>query len=161
MQSRTIVVSFLFILFLLPATQAIAGGETASKDAFEFSPTRATLHLQLVYGDLAIGETLGFGASLENRSDARPTPHDPWFAFDKVQHFSFSFFITVGSQYALVNKLNMRERPALPISMLTSGSVGLAKELYDRYYGPRRFFSQRDMVANAAGILLAAGFILL
>jgi len=88
-------------------------------------------------------------------------PRDSWFGWDKVQHATFSFLFTVGSQYALVNKAGMGERDALPVSMGISGAIGLAKELNDRYRGPTRYFSKRDLVADAAGILVAAGFILL
>lgn len=119
------------------------------------------LRVLLVYGDLAGGETVTNGASLDRPHAEDPPPADPWFSYDKAQHFSFSLLITVGSQYAYVNKLSRSERGALPISMVTSASVGLAKELYDWQYGSRRYFSQRDMVANVAGILVAAGFILL
>ncbi len=159
MRLKTIAGKLLLILLLTTPGLVVAG---AVDDPAPTPTSRSALHLQLVYGDLAGVETSGFGFSFDvPQTDNRPSPHDPWLAFDKVQHFSFSLLITVGSQYALVNKLNMREHPALPISMLTSASVGLAKELYDLHYGPHRYFSQRDLVANAAGILVAAGFILL
>ena len=86
---------------------------------------------------------------------------DPWLAFDKAQHLTFSFLWTLGTQYVVVNKGHLSERQALPISITTSAAVGLAKELYDRYYGPTRYFSRRDAVADAVGILLATGIILI
>jgi len=86
---------------------------------------------------------------------------DPWFSFDKVQHFTFSFLFTVGWQYGFENKLDWSRNDALPASIGATLAIGLAKELYDWRLGPRRFFSYRDMVANSAGILLATGFILL
>lgn len=39
---------------------------------------------------------------------------DKWLAFDKVQHFTFSFLWTLSSQYILVNNMNMYEQDALP-----------------------------------------------
>jgi hypothetical protein len=88
-------------------------------------------------------------------------PVDPWLAFDKVQHVTFSFLFTLGSQYALVNKADLSERNALPLSIGISASVGLAKELYDWQLGPRRYFSPRDMIGNAVGIVFAVGVIAL
>ncbi len=83
---------------------------------------------------------------------------DPWLAFDKAQHAAFSFFWTLGSQYALVNKLDFSERGALPLSVGMSAAVGLAKEYYD-WRVRTGYFSRRDLVADAAGILLAVGLI--
>jgi putative lipoprotein len=100
-------------------------------------------------------ETVRRGSSFNMPDD------DPWLAFDKLQHFTFSFLITVGCQYGLVNKLSVSERRALPVSMITSATVGATKEYYDWRYGRTRTFSKRDMIANTAGILVAAGFILL
>lgn len=85
---------------------------------------------------------------------------DPWLAQDKAQHVVFSFLITLGAQYTLVNKLGARERTALPLSAATSLSFGVAKELYDAR-SPRGVASRRDLVADAVGILLATGLILL
>ena len=80
---------------------------------------------------------------------------DNWFAIDKLQHFSYSCLISLGCQYVLVNKQNNTEEESLPISSALSFSAGLMKELDDN----RRengFFSWKDMVANAAGIAVAA-----
>lgn len=88
-------------------------------------------------------------------------PHDPWLAFDKVQHFTFSFLWVLGSQYTFVNKGNWSEQQALPLSIGSSAAVGVAKELYDWRVKPSRYFSRRDLAADGLGILLAVGFILL
>ena len=80
---------------------------------------------------------------------------DKWFAIDKLQHFSYSCLVSLGCQYVLVNKQNNTEEESLPISSALSFSAGLMKELDDN----RRengFFSWKDMVANAAGIAVAA-----
>lgn len=157
MARGTTLASVALILLLIPPSLTASPADPGRP---ALSP--AEMRILLVYGDLVGGETVTKSASLhapyaENRS----RPVDPWFSYDKVQHFSFSLLITVGSQYAFVNKLSWSERSALPASMVTSASVGLAKEIYDWQYGPRRYFSQRDMIANFAGILVAAGFILL
>ncbi len=86
---------------------------------------------------------------------------DRWLGFDKVQHVTFSFLWTLGTQYVAVNKGRFSEAQALPLSIGTSAALGLSKELYDRHIGPHRTFSYRDLVADGVGILLAAGIILL
>ena len=124
-------------------------------------PERSRLHLELRYPNVTFLETVAPAGSFEPLLLQRERVHDPWLAYDKALHFGVSFLITVSGQYALVNKLSMTERGALPVSSGIALSVGLGKELYDWYYGPRRFFSTRDMVANFAGVLMAGGFILL
>jgi len=79
---------------------------------------------------------------------------DKWLAFDKVQHFTFSFLWTLSSQYVLLNNMNMYEQDALRYSVVSSLSAGIMKETYDMKQ-PNGYFSNKDMVANALGILLA------
>ncbi|MDX1547980.1 MAG: hypothetical protein R3247_13375 [Rhodothermales bacterium] len=88
-------------------------------------------------------------------------PEDRWWARDKLQHVTFSFLWTVGSQYTLVEKIGVGERRALPLAMGSAAAVGLAKEVYDARTPPHRHFSRRDLAADALGIALAAGLILL
>ena len=85
---------------------------------------------------------------------------DKWIAIDKVQHFSYSCLISLGVQYVLVNKLEMNEDSAMPLSMAMSFSLGIIKELRDKK-GRDGFFSRRDLVANGFGILTAGVIILL
>ncbi|MEM1093362.1 MAG: hypothetical protein AAGJ10_02075 [Bacteroidota bacterium] len=75
-----------------------------------------------------------------------------------MQHLAFSFLLTLGSQYVLVNKGARSEMQALPLSVSGTAAVGLAKELYDRHK-PRGRFSTRDLIADGLGILLAVGLI--
>ena len=79
---------------------------------------------------------------------------DKWFAIDKLQHFSYSCLISLGCQYMLVNKKDISESDALPISIALSFSAGLSKELNDRR-GKNGFFSVKDMIANCAGLFVA------
>ncbi len=79
---------------------------------------------------------------------------DEWFAIDKVQHFMYSAFVSLGTQYVLVNKIQMDEQGALPLSSLLSVSAGLLKEVHDNSI-KNGFFSKKDMVANSFGILFA------
>lgn len=90
----------------------------------------------------------------------RPPLHDPWLARDKAQHLAFSLLWTLATQYVLVSKGGLGERAALPLSAGTAATVGLAKELYDRYHGPTRYFSRRDLVADGVGIGLGTLVIL-
>ncbi len=89
------------------------------------------------------------------------TRTDPWLAYDKVQHVTFSFLWTLGSQYTLEQKVGWQRGQALPVAVGATMVVGMAKELYDWKVGPSRRFSYRDLVADGLGIVLAVGFILL
>ena len=79
---------------------------------------------------------------------------DEWFAVDKAQHFMYSAFVSFGTQYVLVNKIQMNESEALPVSSLLSFSAGLLKEIHDNK-SKNGFFSKKDMVANSFGIVFA------
>lgn len=91
---------------------------------------------------------------------AGPPPRDRWIARDKARHVVFSGLWTVSSQYVLVNKADWAERDALPLSIASSVTVGLAKELYDGSR-PTGIISGKDLVADAVGISVAVGLILL
>lgn len=86
---------------------------------------------------------------------------DRWLAPDKAKHVGASLLVTLSSQYAFVNKGGWSEHDALPLSVGTGALAGLSKEFYDRHVGPTRHFCLRDLAADAVGILLAVGFILL
>lgn len=90
-----------------------------------------------------------------------PQTEDRWIAFDKVQHLTFSFLWTLGTQYIVVNKGRISEQHALPLSISSSAVAGVSKEVYDLRIGPTQYFSTKDLVADALGILLATGVILL
>ncbi len=99
-------------------------------------------------------------ASLPSSFDGQQ--EDRWWAYDKALHVSASFLITLSGQYALTSKAGWSEGDALPLSMGVSGAAGLAKELYDwQFDASSGHFCRRDLVADALGIALAAGFILL
>ena len=101
--------------------------------------------------------------SADKGSEQKTVEHavkDKWIAIDKVQHFSYSCLISLGVQYVLVNKLEMNEDSAMPLSMAVSFSLGIIKELRDKK-GKDGFFSKKDVVANGFGILTAGVIILL
>ena len=85
---------------------------------------------------------------------------DKWIAIDKVQHFSYSCFISLGIQYVLVNKMEMDETAALPVSLGISFTAGITKEIQDSK-SKNGFFSRKDLMANGLGIILSAIIILL
>ena len=74
---------------------------------------------------------------------------DKWIAIDKLQHFGYSIFVSLGCQYILVNKLERKESEAILISSLASFGAGLAKEIQDK---KSSYFSKKDMIANFLGI---------
>lgn len=85
---------------------------------------------------------------------------DKWIAYDKLQHLTFSFLSTLSSQYILVEKFHWRHRyKPLGVSVGVTAALGLGKELYDHKHSG--ISSSRDLVADAMGILLASGLILL
>ena len=83
---------------------------------------------------------------------------DKWFAVDKAQHFTYCCLISLGCQYVLVNKSKNTESESLPVSTALSFVAGLSKELNDSR-GKNGFFSVKDMIANCAGLLVAAAII--
>ena len=95
-----------------------------------------------------------FGKINENKKNKNiSSQNDKWIAIDKLQHFSYSCFLSFGTQYILVNKLDLIEGKAVPISSLLSLSAGILKEINDKRGGS--YFSYKDMVANGIGILTA------
>lgn len=91
----------------------------------------------------------------------RPASADRWWALDKAKHLTFSFLWTLSTQYVLTDKVGWSDRAALPAAAGSGAVVGLSKELFDWRVGPTDRFSTRDLVADAAGILLAASVIAL
>ncbi|WP_022836446.1 hypothetical protein [Salisaeta longa] len=113
----------------------------------------------------AMGQRSGAPARATPRGlSVRPalTPAaDRWWARDKAKHVAFSTLWTLSTQYVLVQKAHWTRGDALPLSVGTAGAVGVAKEVYDWRWGTTRHFSRRDLVADAVGIALGVGIILL
>ena len=84
---------------------------------------------------------------------ARST-EEAWIARDKARHVVFSGLWTLSTQYMLVNKADWSDRDALPLSITSGATVGLAKELYDASR-PEGTVSGKDLVADGVGIALA------
>ena len=78
----------------------------------------------------------------------RDDPADRWFGPDKAKHFVVSAVIqSVGHSVLRANGFEYRE--AAWTAGVATLSVGVGKELWDRYRG--RAFSWRDLSADAAG----------
>ena len=84
---------------------------------------------------------------------------DPWLAYDKVLHFGISCSLVLSTQYVLENKLDMNRETALPASVAVSAVNGIIKEYWDKRNCS--FFSKRDLLADAAGILVGILIIVL
>ena len=78
---------------------------------------------------------------------------DSWTSFDKLQHFTFSFLWVLSTQYILVDKFEIKENDAIPLSITSSALIGISKEIYDARSG--RYISKKDLIANTIGILAA------
>ena len=141
------------LLLALGTTAPLQAQSTSS------SPAPNRLRAALLYGSSASPTTSSYEQALFPYQQDAPPPDDAWFAMDKLKHFTFSFLWTVGTQYALEDKFMLSEKQALPFSVGSSVAVGATKEFYDLHYGPTQYFSRRDLVVDAAGILTAAAFI--
>ncbi len=86
---------------------------------------------------------------------------DPWLGRDKVLHAGFSFLTTLSAQYVLQTKFDASRDEALPVSAGLVLSLGLVKEIADSRRPVQPLFSTRDLAADAAGVALAVGIILL
>jgi len=93
-------------------------------------------------------------AALSSTPDSlQTTPRlDPWLAYDKVLHFGISCSLVLSTQYVLENTLNVDRETALPAGVTVSAANGVVKEYWDKKTGS--FFSKRDLIADAAGILV-------
>ncbi len=78
---------------------------------------------------------------------------DPWFGRDKLYHFVGSAVIQ-GAGHALGRSVGLDYREAAWTAAGITLTAGVAKELYDRADG--RFFSWRDLTADAAGAAAGA-----
>ncbi len=86
---------------------------------------------------------------------------DPWIGRDKFLHASASFLLTLSAQYVLTSKLDTDENTAVPIAAGAAFSLGLTKEFADSQRPVHPLFSVRDLTADAVGVALAVGLILL
>jgi uncharacterized protein YfiM (DUF2279 family) len=132
---------------LLGPSSAVADDRKANPGQTADSLSAAAIAFQLRYGS---GPT----------SSVDTPPRDRWLARDKATHVVVSGLWTLSTQYVLVNKVGWSEPDALPASIASGAAVGLAKEFYDASH-PEGSVSGKDLVADAVGIGLAVGVIML
>lgn len=89
------------------------------------------------------------------------TPADEWFAGDKAMHVGISFLMTLSAQYVYENNIGLERNEAIPLSIASSLSAGIAKEVMDSNRDVDPHFSAKDLVADLLGTLLAVGLIVL
>jgi putative lipoprotein len=87
---------------------------------------------------------------------ARAQARDPWFGRDKALHYGASFTLALGG-YALGAQLSAREPPRLLAGSLLSLSLGVAKEVADRYTGGHPSWRDLgwDVLGTASGLTVA------
>ena len=90
-------------------------------------------------------------SSTPDSSQTTPN-YDPWLAYDKVLHFGISCSLVLSTQYILEYTLDIDRETALPAGVAVSAANGVIKEYWDKKMGS--FFSKRDLIADAAGILV-------
>lgn len=120
-----------------------------------------SIHLFLYVFIVLFSTSILARENLQDDSNPLISEHkkDSWTGIDKVQHFMYSLSVSFGAQYILVNKFNLVEEKAVPISSSLSFIAGYSKELLDKK-SSKNFFSKKDMVVNSLGILFATLIIL-
>ncbi len=88
------------------------------------------------------------GKELENKLPA----NFKLFGYDKVKHFSSSLYLTTTSYYFLNNYTDISNIKAKNYSMSFSFSLGILKEISDKYK-KKTYFSYRDLIADLGGTL--------
>ncbi|MFI5231903.1 MAG: hypothetical protein ACHQSE_05255 [Gemmatimonadales bacterium] len=85
---------------------------------------------------------------------ARETPAaDPWFGFDKLEHFAVSAIIQSWAHTTLRASGASYAQASWGAAAVTAGA-GIGKELWDRHH--HGDFSYRDLAADGAGLLSGA-----
>jgi uncharacterized protein YfiM (DUF2279 family) len=104
----------------------------------------------------ALGALLVAALHLGPAARARAHVSDPWFARDKALHYGASFTLALGG-YALGGQLTPREPPRLAAGALLSLSLGVGKEIADRYTGGHPSWRDLgwDVLGTASGLTVA------
>jgi uncharacterized protein YfiM (DUF2279 family) len=113
-------------------------------------PRRATARISL-------GLVLALGAPSLNAQEAVPAhsdslPADRWLAPDKAAHV-FGGYWTASAGYAAASRLDADSDERRGAAIAAGLLAGVAKEAFDALVQRERF-SWKDLVADAAGILL-------
>jgi uncharacterized protein YfiM (DUF2279 family) len=76
---------------------------------------------------------------------------DKWFAFDKIQHFTTSLYLTTTVYYFQNREFRIAEKNSKTNSVCISLSLGIGKEIWDLHRD--NHFSVKDLIADMAGTL--------
>ena len=88
----------------------------------------------------------------------RTSSADRWLARDKVSHFSASAFLAATAYYAARRERGWRDRPSQRVAFGVAFTLGICKELWDRYSG-RGTPSWKDLVADLLGTVAGVALI--
>lgn len=128
---------------------ALAAPGVAAQPTADAVPRHETVHL---------GDGLDGAHALTEAARLDPLPDD-WLARDKAMHLGASFLLTLAGQYVLTDKGALSNGEALPVAAGAALAVGLAKEVVDSQRVNHPHFCWRDLVADAAGVALAAAVV--
>ena len=101
-------------------------------------------------------DTLDQHDSLHIAPEMKKQISDPWFARDKVLHFSAGFAIPGLTYHFYVNRLDRDEKRGKVYAVSLTALLAVGKELYDKK--KKGHFSWRDLAWSGLG--LAAGYFL-
>ena len=90
--------------------------------------------------------------SLAHKNNQKNTQFD-FFEWDKLKHFTTSFYLTTTSFYFLDKIVEKQNTNALKESTVFSISCGLGKEIFNLYNGDNGNFEFLDMIANMFGTI--------
>ncbi|HEY0527952.1 MAG TPA: DUF2279 domain-containing protein [Gemmatimonadaceae bacterium] len=79
---------------------------------------------------------------------------ESWFGADKIKHFFISAFVE-SLAFSGLQAAGANRRVALGGGIATSAAIGIAREIHD-WRTPGKWFSYRDLTADAVGIGAAA-----
>ncbi len=83
----------------------------------------------------------------------KPFHKDKWFAMDKFMHMTYEFF-AYGAVYHLAYcEAGLQKTEAQAVSIGFTVSLGIGKELLDKYWS-KTYFSKKDLLADFVGIAL-------
>jgi len=102
----------------------------------------------------ARNDTVDQHDSLHIAPEMKKQIYDPWFACDKVLHFSAGFAIPGLTYHFYVNRLNRDEQRGKVYAVSLTALLAVGKELYDKK--KKGHFSWKDLAWSGLG--LAVGY---
>ncbi|MBN8705140.1 MAG: DUF2279 domain-containing protein [Bacteroidetes bacterium] len=97
-----------------------------------------------------------FCASAQNGQELANTTSDSWLGDDKIKHVTLSYVLTVAGT-VVIKKETQSPNPEIPAAAGVL-LLGIGKEIRDSFQ-PGNHFCFKDLVWDAAGLLLAVGLL--